>query len=202
MNGTIEWLQKDYDKENVSFELRSPARLGYAFKSLNGLAEVAKDTTVTDYNRWALELDQVEGLRHEEQSPYRAMLQAVIYKLDYNAANFKRNLVSYSSIAQNIYDFYHQEQSKKVKSLLSKLIKSNKLEGANTEATLRNIENYIKTNFNTVPLVDPKYGDLAFVLENNVGSEGAIISLYTALMDALAINHELVYTTNRKRIDF
>lgn len=196
-------LQDNFNKKNVEFDLFSPSNLVFKFKSYNGLKEIVKDTLMESKNHWSLKLSEVKRLEEEPQSPYSAMRQFIIYALDSNTANNSKDITSYSSVAQNVYNFYNSELPKKIKSKLSDFIKDLKIEKAtDIDSKIKTIENFIKTNIYVAEFNNEKLSDLESIINDKVASQKGIIKLYVALFNELNITHDLVLTCSREFMQF
>ena len=196
-------LQSEIDKKNVSFELLSPSNLVFDFKSFNGLQEIKLDTTNPQKNHWKLQLDEIDGLQEEEQAPYGAELQFLVYKIDYNKNNPGNKIVSYRLGVQNIYKNLYLELNKKEISKLESFIKS--IEGMDKnepKKSIQYIENYIKRNIYIAEAEREDLDDISSIIQNKVSNERGIMKLYLNLFNFLDIDHQVVYTTNRSDMRF
>lgn len=196
-------FQDDFKKKNVEFDLFAPSNLFFKFKSYNGLREVEEDTIITTKNHWSFKLPEVKKLEEESQALYSAERQFIIYALDSNSANNTKDITSYGSVAQNVYDFYNAELSKKTKNALKKLIKELKInDDADLDSKIRTIENYIKTNIFAAEFSNEKLSDLDAILEDKVASDTGVLKLFIAMFNELNIKHEMVFTCSRKFMHF
>lgn len=196
-------LQSSFDKTNVEFDLYSPKNLVFDFKSYNNIPPVLLDTLSTEKLHWQLSLKELKGLQEESQSPYQASRGAIVYKLDKNLYNNTNDISSYGIVAQNIFNFYYTDLTKKEKSLIDKLISEMALDKIqNEESKIRKLEIYIKTNIYLTEGNSDELKDLYTVLDKKVANSTGLIKLYVALLNTLNIKHELVLTSNREEISF
>ena len=196
-------FQDEFKKKNIEFDVFAPSNLVFKFKSYNGLKEVEKDTIIETKNHWSFKLSEVEKLEEESQALYSAERQFIIYALDSNTANNTRDITSYASVAQNVYNFYNAELSKKTKNALKRLIRELKLEeNADLDTKIRAIENYIKTNIFAAEFSSDKLSNLDSIIEEKVASESGLIKLYIAIFNELNIKHNMVFTCSRKFMHF
>ncbi|MDC6367182.1 MULTISPECIES: DUF3857 domain-containing protein [Flavobacteriaceae] len=201
-NGIAFRLQSDFDKKNVDFDLYSPSNLVFQFKSYNGLPDVVKDTLSKNRLHWKLSLESLAGLQKEEQAPYAASRGYLIYKLDKNLKTNKSDLSSYGKVAQNIYNYYYTEPSKKASSQIQEFAASSSKNNNDLESKIRSIDNLIKSGFILSESGGENLKNLEEILEKKVASSTGMIKLYVALLRHLQIAHEIVITSNRKTLKF
>jgi len=196
-------FQNEYINKNVEFDLYAPSNLIFKFKSYNGLKDIETDTIIETKNHWSLKLSEVKKLDNETQALYSADRQFIIYALDANTANNTKDITSYSSVAQNLYDFYHAELSKKTKKALLNLIKDLKIkDDADLDTKIRTIENYIKTTFYAAEYNSAKLSDLETIIKDKVASDKGLLKLYIALFNELNIKQDMVLTCSREFMRF
>jgi len=197
------WLQSSYKKNKVEFDLYSPSNLIFEFKSYNQLPEVLEDTLMKDKRHWQLQIEQLEGLEEEDQSPYDASRGFLVYKLDRNTKNSVKDIASYRNVTQNLYDYYYAEPSKKDQLALDEFIKEASLDlSGDKEKLIRNLEMYLKANVFISEGNNEEWKELASVLNNKVANKTGMIKLYVALLNALKIKHEMVITSDREKLKF
>lgn len=196
-------FQSDYQKNNVEFDLYAPSNLLFKFKSYNGLKEVEQDTIIEDKNHWSFKLPKIKKLENETQSLYSADKQFIIYALDENLANNAKDITSYGGVAQNVYNYYYKELSKKTTNTLKKFIKGIKIdENADLDTKIRTVENYIKSNIYAAEFSSGKLSDLDAIMADKVASESGMIKLYIALFSQLGIKQDMVFTCSREFMHF
>ncbi|TMM52231.1 DUF3857 domain-containing protein [Maribacter algarum] len=201
-SGTAFRLQSDFDKKNVDFDLYSPSNLVFQFKTYNGLPDMVKDTLSKDKLHWKLALKDLKGLPKEEQAPYTASRSYLVYKLDKNLRTNKSDLSSYGKVAQNIYNYYYTEPSKKAKALIQEFVNNTAKKSDSIETKIRSVDNLIKSSFILSESGGDNLKDLEEILEKKVSNSTGLIKLYVALLRHLEINHEIVITTDREKLVF
>lgn len=196
-------FQDDFNKNNVEFDLFAPHNLIFKFKSYNGLVDVERDTVIETKNHWSFKLPKVEKLEKESQALYAAERKFIIYALDQNTANNTKDITSYASVAQNVYNFYNVELSKKTKNKLNRLIKDLDIDDkADLDTKIRAIENYIKTTIFAAEFSSDKLSDLETIIDEKVASDQGLIKLYIALFNELGIKLDMVFTCSREFMPF
>lgn len=196
-------IQDSFHKNNIEFDLLSPANLTFKFKSFNGLPEVVQDTLITDKFHYKLYVKNIKKLESEYLSAYNASKGFIVYKIDKNLASNVSDIVSYSKVSQNLYGYYYPEYDKKTTSLINKFIEELQLpENADEETIIRKLEFYIKTNVYSSDVYSDDLQDLDQVLTKKVANETGTLKLYTALFRTLNIKHELVLTSDRTQLRF
>ena len=196
-------IQNDYNKKAVEFDLYAPSNLLFTFKSFNLNSTVTKDETSTEKMHWQLAIKNVVGIDKEEQSPYRAALGYVMYKLHQNTAN---NIIitSYNEVAQNLFAFYYPEYNEEETKLINKFAKNIKLnnDDENEEKKARIIDLYIKENIYISDNDSENLKNLSNVINTKTANETGIVKLYVALFKKFNITHEMVLTSNRTKLKF
>lgn len=196
-------LQSSYDKEKMEFDLFSPKNLVFKFKSINKLPDVKEDTTIVDKRHWSLSVKDLQKIENENQSAYNASKGGIIYKLDKNTFNNAADFASYSKVSQNLYEYYYADVTKKVAKQVAKIISELKLKKEESEEEeIRKVDYYIKTNIYITEGNDKDLSNLSKVLEKRVANYRGIVKLYVALFKELGIKHELVLTSDRRKIKF
>ncbi|MCB0399854.1 MAG: DUF3857 domain-containing protein [Winogradskyella sp.] len=196
-------FQDEFIKKNVEFDLFAPSNLIYKFKSYNGLKEVEVDTIIQDKNHWFFKIPEISKIEEEPQALFSANRQFIIYALDENTANNAKNITSYGQVAQNVFDYYNAELSKKTQNALKKFIKDLDIdEKSDVETTIKRIENYIKTNIYAVEYSSDKLSDLDTVLKEKVASNTGLVKLYVALFNELDIKFDIVFTCSKEFMRF
>jgi len=196
-------FQTDHKKNNVEFDLYAPKNLVFKFKTYNNTPEVELNKETEDKLHWQLKMDSIDALQNEELSAYHASKKYVVYKLDRNTASSAKDISSYSKVSQNVYSNYYTELNKKTQSLLKKFVKEiTKGKKLDEETLIRKLEYYIKNNVLITDDGSDNLSDLNAILNKKVANERGILKLYIALFKSLDIKHEIVITSNRKKIKF
>lgn len=202
-NGNRLFLQSSIQKEQVEFDFFSPKNLVFAFKTYNGLPPVSLDTLTTNKLHWSLKTGQMDKLEEEELSAFNASRASVVYKLDQNLYNNKKDISSYGGISQNIYSYYYPEYSKKTQKAVDKFIAEVfKKEIPEEDAAIRKLEFFMKNNVYFTNGNGDDLKDLDAVLEKKVANEAGMVKLYVAVLRSLDIDHELVLTCDRQDLKF
>lgn len=201
--GTRVTLQYPYDSKDVQFDLYAPKNIIFKFKSYNGLPDVVQDTTSSDPLHWYIKTAEIKGLKEEEMSPYNASREFLIYKLDKNLYNNTNDISSYGIVAQNLYEFYYPEYSKKVIRNLDDLVSEAHIkESMDIASKIRKLEYYIKTNIYLSEGNAEELSDLEQILDQKVANETGIMKLFTAAFRQMDIPHEIVITSDRTELKF
>lgn len=196
-------IQSSFPKNKFEFDLFSPKNLVFVFKSFNNLPIVNQDSLTTDKLHWKLHVSDVKKLEDEYQAAYEASKQYLVFKLDKNLASNVSNIIAYDKISQNLYSTYYPEYSDKENKLIQSFIKDLDIRDTeDQESIIRKIDLNIKTNVYFQDVYNPELQDLEKIITKKIANEKGIISLFIALFRTLDINHELVLTSNRKRIKF
>lgn len=201
-NGNRCTLQDSYYKKQASFDLYAPENFEFAFKSYNGLPEMKEDTLTKNKRHWTVAVKDIKALEEEETASFWANTQFVVYKLDKNLATNKVGVTSYADVVKRIYGLYYETLSKKVNKGIDSFIKSAIGKETNPEEQLRKLDNYIKSNVYQANGNDEKFEDLAQILNTKVANNTGLMKLYTAALNALGVDHEMVITSNRQNIKF
>ena len=134
---------------------------------------------------------------------YSADKKFLIYALDSNTASRARDITSYASVSQNIYDFYNKEISKKELSQLKKFLKDIDFkEDDDLDTKIRAIEAHIKTNIFIAESGGDKLSELLDIMKDKVANERGITKLYATILNHLEIKDEFVYTCSREYMRF
>ncbi|MDA8731131.1 DUF3857 domain-containing protein [Flavobacteriaceae bacterium] len=195
-------IQNDYNKQTVEFDLYAPANLLFTFKSFNLTSTVTKDETSSEKMHWQLAVKDVVGVDKEEQSPYRAALGFVMYKLHQNTYN-NSIITSYNEVAQNLFAFYYPVYNEEETKLIHKFAKNIKIEEDESEENkARIVDLYIKENIYISENDSENLKKLTNVLDTKTANETGIVKLYVALFQKFNITHEMVLTSNRLKLKF
>ncbi|WP_425076196.1 DUF3857 domain-containing protein [Psychroserpens sp. S379A] len=196
-------FQSSFQKNNVEFDLFAPTNLIFKFKSYNELKEIENDTIIKDKNRWFFKIPKVKALERETLSAYNSHKKYLIYALDQNTASRTTDITSYSSVSQNIYDFYNKDISKKISSQLKKFLNNiDYNENDSDDQKIKAIESYIKTNIYLAEANSKKLSALEDILKDKVANLRGIIQLYNAIFKQLDVKYEFVYTCERNYMLF
>ncbi|MEM9023917.1 MAG: hypothetical protein AAGB22_09250, partial [Bacteroidota bacterium] len=177
--------------------------LGFTFKSINGLPEMALDTTREDKNHWKIALDEMPAQEAEPSATNEANLQGVLYKLSINTVSSAFDIASFGEMSKIYHQVVYVETGKSTRKKLQALIKeSGAKEAADQEGKIRRIEQTIKANYASVKNGPQALSTIDGVLENKAGSPLGLVRLYAALFELLEVEHQLVLTCDRRRMHF
>jgi hypothetical protein len=195
-------FQSTYDKKNVGFDLYSPLNLVFKFKSFNDLPKISRDTLSEKKLHWTMRASEISGLEEELQASYDASRAFIIYKLDQNLSNNKKNITSYSKVSQNLYNFYYKEISRREQKKLDKFLDEAGIKPLmEKDDLLRTLESNIKTNI-YLGKGGNAGSDLEDVLDRKVANSAGMVKLFISLFRTLDIKHELILTSDRQDLRF
>jgi hypothetical protein len=199
--GKLYILQNEIDKRNVEFEIIQPKHLVFKTKTYNGLPDL-KDTVIANgLSALYVKMDKIPGVKEEPFATYKPHLMQVIFKLDENKSRNKKNIVNYVDASQNIYDFMHEPLEKSTTKSLQKIIRQMNLDTIQDPVEkIRAIENYVKTHYFITENSSNK--SIPSILEYKVTGETGMTKLFSAILDQLQIEYELVVTSNRFKLKF
>jgi Domain of Unknown Function with PDB structure (DUF3857) len=201
--GSCVYLQSDIPRMNTAIEVMAPVNLIFLFKSYNNFPAMKADTTYKNKNRWKASLTNIEGIKGEKMSAYDPNLMQVAFKLKDNVSKGKKDVVSYSNVASDLYESYYKKTSKTAQSSIKKMLKKINLSSAATpQAKIRILEDYIKQNYFYVEDNSDDLDNLDFILQNHKASARGLTVLFVNTLEAAGINHELVMTCNRYDYSF
>lgn len=196
------FFQTPYHNRDVAFDLYAPSNLVFKFKSYNGLPEVIMDTLSENKLHWKMRASEIAALEEENQAAYNAYRASVIFKLDENLNTNSKNIISYSTISQNLYNYYYGEIGKKVQKKLDKFIKEAAIQPSMDEdEILRTLESYVKTNV-YLGQGGTSGSELENVLDQKVASIQGMTLLFVSVFKTLDIKHEIILTSDRQDLKF
>ncbi|MDF2457092.1 MAG: hypothetical protein K0R51_3085 [Cytophagaceae bacterium] len=201
--GSCIYLQSDVPRVNTSVEVLAPVNLIFAFKSYNNFPALKADTIYKNKNRWKASLANIEAIKREKMAAYDPSLMQVVFKLKDNTAYGKKDVVSYSNIASDLYQEYYTKTTKAAQSEVKKMLKKiNIPSSATLPVKIRTIEDYIKQNYFFVEGNGDGLGNLDMVLKTHKASAEGLVALFVTAMAEAGVNHELVLTCNRYEYTF
>ena len=178
----------------------APKNLFYDIKCYNGLNNFVKDTSLADKNHWVLKQGSLERNKKEKYSASKANKPAFMFQLAYNTDKTKAKIYSWETISKEYYNSLFVEEDLNLKSL-KKLLESNKiLTQETTEKKIRELESYIKTNFEISN--NFKNSDLAKSISKKKISELNALRLFVASFKIMSIGFEIALTTDRDQFRF
>ena len=182
------------------FEVVTPSNLTYEHKTYNGISETID--TVIDGKRYTLLTSRnIPGLDEEKYSAYEANLMRHEAQLAYNSSAGTKRVLSYASTVQRSYQIFY-EIDPKIKKEVKKISKDLGLAKMDTKEKIKHIENFVKTKITIDKKRSPELEDLSLILRNKEADHTGIIRLFINLFEANGINCQLVFTTDRNKIEF
>ena len=199
-HGSYVNIQREYPVLNYTFELLAPTNLIFAFDVKNDTNTFVLDTNISDYNKWALHMEQIEALKEEEDAPYGSLQKYLVYKLDKNIATSANNMVSYGNASQNIYNSMYASLEKSEQKALNKFMKKIDFEeGEAIDSVIRKIEDYFKTNITQNEYADNRFDDISFAISNKITTSFGMTKMLVNAYKLKGVEHELVITSDRTR---
>lgn len=191
-------VQGTAPKRNVEFTLITPENLVMATKSYNNMPEPELDPTNKEQNVLTVLMDTVAGLKREEFANWDANLMYIVYKLDKNTYNNKRDLTNYGNYSELVYASIYEEPASAAMKKLKSLIKENGFNAiTDEEEKIRAVEDSIKTSIRIFDLYVDQLSDLESILKDKVANDIGMLKLFTQLYTLLGIQHEIVVTCSR-----
>ncbi|MBI1838225.1 MAG: DUF3857 domain-containing protein [Flavobacteriia bacterium] len=196
--GTEVKVQNMNIKHHVEHEIICPTRLEFKIKSINGLKDFLQDTVITDFNRYYMHTDFVDGIEEEASSSYGANVQKYYYMLYKNNSTGKSNLINYQDVTKNIHASMFSPLTSKEQKAINKYIKAS---GASNETTVinkvRKLENYIKSTIGISSDYFENCRVISYILKNKISDEDGAMKLMLNCLRTLDIKFELVVTCDR-----
>jgi hypothetical protein len=201
--GSRERLQSKIAKKNLEFEIISPLNLHFKVKSYCGLPEMKVDSNCKEKIVLALKMDYMPALIEESQSAYQSNLQQLIYKLSSNTATNLKDIASYGQVAEGVYKIYMEPAAGPVQKKVKKLIELINIKFArDDEDKIRIIDHYLKTHISILDNNSDDLENLEFVIEKKVANEKGIVKLFSAILNEIKIDYQIVLTCNREELKF
>ena len=197
--GTRHTFQKDIPVYDVHFEFVSPWNLVYRFKGYNGLPEVMQiDSMLKKENRWVVQIDSIEELKEERMADRIPHLMSVVYAMDKNTYNGKKDISSFAFASRNIFNNVNVELSKSEKKALEKVLKESKaLKEDDPVRRVFLLESYVKGNYYTLENAGGDLSSIGNILDNKVMSVLGALRMYHHLLELAEIEHEIVMTCDK-----
>ncbi len=202
LNGSIITIQSGLPVLSYQTRYSTPPNLWFKFKSFNGCPDAIYDTTVTDKNIWTIQKDNIPRLKDEESAALEAEKMKYGVKLDRNSATGKKDIYSYGPLAGDIYDRIFNQLESKDSKVIAGVVKDIKPAASDEEAKIREVENYLKTNYIYDETVDPDKTLLAKIVANKVYNDFGSVKLYANIFKNLNIETEIVLTCDRFELKF
>ncbi|HEY9083861.1 MAG TPA: DUF3857 domain-containing protein [Vicingaceae bacterium] len=196
--GSYVRIQSEYPIFNLDFHVISPSNLIFKFKTYNNTDSIANDTLENGKWDFNIKYDYIPSLKYEDNAAYQSRLKALVYKLDRNLYGNTRDISSYSTLIQNMYDFLHHNQDKNKKTI-EKFLKQMKFKASkNQEDNILFVEDYLKKNiYINENNASQDLKSISFITSNKLANELGILKLYAQIFSLLDIEMELVFSGNR-----
>lgn len=181
-------------------EIITPGNLTYEHKTYNGKSE-SLDTVVDEKRYILLTSKNVPGMEEEKYSAYNANLMRHEAQLAFNSVAGKSRILSYNSAVQRTYPFLFEidaKAGKKIDNISAQL----GLAKMDVKDKVKHIENYIKTTIQIEKKKRADFEDLSKILQNKLADNNGVIKLYINFFEANGVNCQVVYTTDRNKIEF
>lgn len=198
-------IQDTYPQKEVAFTIISPMNLQFTAKSYNGCPEMTEVMdTVAERRILSLSVLNVPPSEKEIFSYPDKYLQRVEYTLAYNSAKGKQRVYSRSEAARNIFDnttVFTPDETKTLKTLIKKIKLNSK---ASEEEKIRQIENFVKMNYQIVDASIPgmNISDISDIVTTNYADKLGAVRLFTALFNQYEIPFEFVLTCDKTKRSF
>ncbi|MGQ1889588.1 DUF3857 domain-containing protein [Thermophagus sp. OGC60D27] len=193
------YFQFDYPMLSASFEIISPPNLIYDVKGYNGFPDASHAVLNDERNRFYCSMTDIPLIKEEKYSFLNPRKARIEYRLDYNYARGRSQILTWDDAAQTFYeDIYLNVNQKGIEKWHKEV---GPITGTIREKAAQ-IEEYLKTNIYIQDYHIPQFSDLSFILENKVTSEKGIVKLYANLFKKHGIKHQLVLTSDRSKIKF
>ena len=195
-------FQDEMTQLDVNFDLISPWNLVFGYIGLNGFGEMEVDTSDSNVNHLSKHFDVIEKYEFESRSYFGINAMQMIYKLDENLANGKRDVISYSEIADYLISEY-TVGDKSDNKIVAKWLKESGVKSKSTDLDkMRAYEFYLKSNFAIIDNSADELKDLSFVAENKITSPTGFIKAIAIASNELDIEYEIVITCDRSEMLF
>jgi hypothetical protein len=185
-------VQSEIPVMEANIEIVFPDRFMFAAKSYNGMPQ--PKSGVFDSNRRNIELHMtnVPALLEEEYAAHDASRMRLDFKLESNGNN--SNFITWPSIGENfVKNNFEAGAGAKVR----KFLKALNLESLSEEQQIREVEQYIKSNFTYRNSSGDAFEDTKTVIEKKVGSERGILKVFMGCWEELNLRPQLVLCSNR-----
>lgn len=200
LTGSSLYLQSSVDKKKVDYDIICPKHLEFMFHSINGMPNFVKDSLNTDVNRNFIEATNIEGLKDEESSAYKADLMKCYYKLQKNTSNGKSNLYTYLNVSKNVHSNLYEPVSKKSAKKIAALVSD--LGKGDLESKLRELEYKLKSEIGVTEEYFEGISALDNIVTKKITNETGMIKLMIACLKELKVKFEVVLTSDREQNPF
>ncbi|MCB9261554.1 MAG: DUF3857 domain-containing protein [Flavobacteriales bacterium] len=199
LNGVVQRIQSSNFKREATIIIISPSNLEMSFKSLNGFPEMTQNEDY-DENFYSATDTNVVGLKEEKYASYQSNRKGVIHYLHKNTYNHT-TIDWYSKFPEIVNSLIVGTDYKK--SGLKKLVKTMMIDQTKSEEDqILQVENYIKREFRYIEIGNSVLSDVKQVMKNKLVNQTGLLKMYAVIFDQLGIEYEVVYTTNRRELEF
>ena len=195
-------FQDQMTQLDVNFEIISPWNLVFTYLGLNGFGEMAVDTTNENINHLTKHFDVIEKYEYESRSFFGINAMQLIYKLDENLYTGKKDVISYSEMADYIINTYTVGDKSDAKIIGKWLKESGAKNKASDEEKIWAYEYYLKSNLAVIDISANELQEMSFVAENKLTSPTGFIKAIALACNELGIEYEIVITSDRSEILF
>lgn len=197
-------FQDGVERRNVSFEIISPESLVYTAKSYNGFPEMVFDSSLVDDDKNYLKasISKIEAIEDEDFSNYNANMMQVSYKLFKNKYLGNKELYTYKSFAELIYQNLQGNIEKQEAKAVKKLVKGISLPNGSEEEKIRAVEDFVKGKYNITNARIEGLDNIETIIENKHANSTGITRLFCAIYKQLGIDYRIVMTSNRYKDKF
>lgn len=197
-----EYFQASIPMLHTEFELRSPNRILFETKGYNGYP-MAKDSTNTDTSAYfskfyTCSMDNIPGLKEEDESNYYPNLRRIEYRAAYLPVTKPgQRQFTWDELARNIYTQNYTFSEKEL-NVVRKYLKSIGVGKEDPELDkIRKIEDETKKNINTSKDVGEENEGFEVLLSKKVTTENGLNRFFAACFTEAGVLHELGVTANR-----
>lgn len=193
------FFQFEYPIQKTSFSISSPSNLFYAVKGYNNYPDATATVQVDGRNRFFCQKDSIPALKSERYAYYTPRRARVEFRLDYNHARGRSQLLTWNDAAQRIFQMMYSNVDAKELDKWTKLIG---LKGLSQPESVTKIEEFLKKNIFIQDFHADEFSDFKFIRTKKVSSERGIVKLYANLFKKLGVKHEIVLTVDRSVVKF
>lgn len=205
ITGINERIQEQHPIIKYELDILSPKNLIMVGKTYALEYEFNSDSSLKNQNHIFLHLDSITAMHEEPISFPLAHCARAIFKVDENLLSQKKEIVSYDIIAHDIVNNLHRELNKKELETLQQ-IKNEIISYSqkHSGSTVRNIENYIKSNYHYKNTHNNEYDyiNINSIYSTKGYNETGGFILFSHILRSFDIKYNYIYTTNRSRLTF
>ena len=190
-------LQNDVPQFDYDFHIISPWNLVFSYKGLNGFGEMQTDSSDENLNHLYAHFDYIPEYKSEDQAYYSTNALQVVYKLSENLFNNKKDIISYSNMADYIINASTNGEKAELK-IVNKWLKESAAKNApDKEKQLRSFEFYLKKSTAIVDVYTEELRDMTFVAKNKITNPLGLIKAIAIACNELDIQYEVLMTCDR-----